>query len=217
MLGESALDFIHPDDRDRGIQSWMEMLAGRSGGRYRIRVRTKAGDYRWLEISNVSRLGDPDAGYVETEMVDVDDEMNALAKVRAGERQFKTLTESLPVGVVQVDTEARVVFANEWIRRLTGLLGERWADDADLVDGFELGDWIRPVLPGNFLGIPGAVTPGGLSEGLPVGVQVIGDRFTDLRCLSVAEEIESLVGTLTPIDPASSCSPGRAASARPAS
>jgi hypothetical protein len=30
----------------------------------------------------------------------------------------------------------------------------------------------------------------------------MGDRFTDLRCLTVAAEIESLVGTLTPIDPA---------------
>ncbi len=38
-------------------------------------------------------------------------------------------------------------------------------------------------------------------DGLPVGVQVMGDRFTDLRCLTIAAEIESLVGTLTPIDP----------------
>ncbi len=60
---------------------------------------------------------------------------------------------------------------------------------------------IRPVLPANFLGFPAAVTPAGLSDGMPVGVQVMGDRFHDLRCLTVAEEIESLVGTLTPIDP----------------
>jgi hypothetical protein len=29
----------------------------------------------------------------------------------------------------------------------------------------------------------------------------MGDRFTDLRCLTVAAEIESLVGTFTPTDP----------------
>ena len=39
------------------------------------------------------------------------------------------------------------------------------------------------------------------AAGLPVGVQVMGDRWTDLRCLTVAAEIESLVGTITPIDP----------------
>jgi len=60
---------------------------------------------------------------------------------------------------------------------------------------------IRPVLPMNLLGLPSAVVPAGLADGLPVGVQVVGDRFTDLRCLAVAEQIEAALGVLTPIDP----------------
>jgi amidase len=62
-------------------------------------------------------------------------------------------------------------------------------------------DTIRPVVPSNLLGTPAVVTPAGVVDGLPVGAQVMGDRFTDLRCLTVAAEIESLVGTITPIDP----------------
>jgi amidase len=62
-------------------------------------------------------------------------------------------------------------------------------------------DTIRPVLPSNLLGTPAVVTPAGVVDGLPVGVQVMGDRFTDLRCLTVAAEIEALVGAITPIDP----------------
>lgn len=65
----------------------------------------------------------------------------------------------------------------------------------------DLLDWLRAVIPANLLGLPSAVTPAGLAHGLPVGVQVMGDRFTDLRCLRVAEEIEAAIGTLTPIDP----------------
>ncbi len=60
---------------------------------------------------------------------------------------------------------------------------------------------MRPVLPANLLGTPSAVVPGGLSEGLPVGVQVMGPKFSDLRCLAVAEQIEQRLGILTPIDP----------------
>jgi amidase len=88
------------------------------------------------------------------------------------------------------------------------LLSPVWAQrafehDAD-IEGSASGamlETFRPVLAGNFLGLPGAVVPAGLAEGLPVGVQVIGDRFTDLRCLTVAAQIEAAIAPLTPIDP----------------
>jgi amidase len=74
--------------------------------------------------------------------------------------------------------------------------------DADLHDTDEhLRDTLRPVTPANFLALPAAVVPCGLADGLPVGVQVIGDRFTDLRCLAIAEQLQDRVGVSTPIDP----------------
>jgi amidase len=88
------------------------------------------------------------------------------------------------------------------------LLSPTWAlrafdHGADLVEGgSEMTlETFRPVLHANFLGLPAAVVPAGLAAGLPVGVQVIGDRFTDLRCLRVAEQIEQTLGTMTPIEP----------------
>jgi amidase len=60
---------------------------------------------------------------------------------------------------------------------------------------------MRPVLPANLLGTPAAVVPAGMAAGLPVGVQVMGPKYTELRCLSVAEAIERALGPLTPIDP----------------
>lgn len=62
-------------------------------------------------------------------------------------------------------------------------------------------DTLRPVLPANALGLPAAVVPCGMAAGLPVGVQVIGERFTDLRVLGIAAQIEAAVAPLTPIDP----------------
>ena len=64
-----------------------------------------------------------------------------------------------------------------------------------------LSDTLRPVLPANLLGLPAAVVPCGMAAGLPVGVQVIGDKYTDLRCLAVAEQIQDAEGVHTPIDP----------------
>ena len=88
------------------------------------------------------------------------------------------------------------------------LLSPTWAQPAFGLGG-DLGDHgvevmrntIRPITPANLLGIPAAVVPAGLAADLPVGIQVMGDRFTDLRCLAIAEQIEQSVGRMTPIDP----------------
>jgi amidase len=57
------------------------------------------------------------------------------------------------------------------------------------------------VLPANLLALPAAVVPVGMAGGMPVGAQITGPRFGDLRCLSVAQLVEDALGPLTPIDP----------------
>jgi amidase len=62
-------------------------------------------------------------------------------------------------------------------------------------------EMIRPVLPANYLGLPAAVAPAAVVDGLPVGAQFTGARFADLTVLAAAAALEAAVGTLTPIDP----------------
>ena len=142
MLGRSSLSFIHPDDQERAIDLWMECLA-RPGVAFRTRVRHRHLDGRWiwLELSNRNRLAEPGAGYVDCEMFDISDEMQAHEAVRASERLLRELTGSLPVGVAQFDDALRIIYANE---RLYGIVGaENHTDEAALMaclvdrDGFE--------------------------------------------------------------------------------
>lgn len=60
----------------------------------------------------------------------------------------------------------------------------------------------RVIMATNSLGLPSAVIPIGVSEGLPQSVQIVGPRFTETACLTAAETIERAVGAFTPIEPA---------------
>jgi amidase len=133
-----------------------------------------------------------------------------------GGRQFlgyalETLPESDLAGWATAHT-ARHGLARRWslwYQQYPVLLSPVWSqpafpvgfDVASLDDAIATLELMRPVLPANLLGTPAAVVPAGMTEGLPVGVQVMGGKYTELRCLAVAEAIERRLGPLTPIDP----------------
>jgi aspartyl-tRNA(Asn)/glutamyl-tRNA(Gln) amidotransferase subunit A len=48
------------------------------------------------------------------------------------------------------------------------------------------------VVPVNLAGIPAISVPGGLSEGLPVGVQLMSDHFTEPTLLRAARAVEEV-------------------------
>jgi aspartyl-tRNA(Asn)/glutamyl-tRNA(Gln) amidotransferase subunit A len=50
------------------------------------------------------------------------------------------------------------------------------------------------AVPASLAGIPAISVPGGLSEGLPVGIQLMGDHFTEGSLLRAARAVEEVAG-----------------------
>lgn len=98
---------------------------------------------------------------------------------------------------------------SKWFDEFDVMLSPTWAlpafEHGFDIEGIEQArvvlETFRPVLPANLFGAPAAVVPAGISDGLPVGVQVSSWRFRDLACLTVAQMIEDALGISTPIDP----------------
>jgi amidase len=119
-----------------------------------------------------------------------------------GVASIKPSTGAVPAATVIPPEDYNISFQ---LMAVEGVLARRVADVRaaftvidNAIATLEL---MRPVLPANLLGTPAAVVPAGMADGLPVGVQVMGGKYTELRCLAVAEAIEQRIGPLTPIDP----------------
>jgi aspartyl-tRNA(Asn)/glutamyl-tRNA(Gln) amidotransferase subunit A len=50
------------------------------------------------------------------------------------------------------------------------------------------------TVPVNLAGLPGISLPCGLSDGLPVGLQLIGSAFSENRILAAAHALEGAIG-----------------------
>jgi diguanylate cyclase (GGDEF)-like protein/PAS domain S-box-containing protein len=116
LVGRTALDFMHPDDAARAIDVWVDVLENAPISHSRSRWRTKTGEWRWVEVTNDNRLDE--LGRVESQIIDIHDEMEAAAQARIGQQGFTTLTEALPIGVVQLDAAGSVVYVNTALREL---------------------------------------------------------------------------------------------------
>ncbi len=130
IVGRSALEFIDPEDHERSIAFWVEVLQEPgSARRVRQRWRRRDGSTVWMETTETNRLDDPDLQGVVSELVDISDEMAAQSALREREELLVRLTEALPIGVLQVDADGQAVFSNPRWFEITGLSpGASFAD-----------------------------------------------------------------------------------------
>jgi diguanylate cyclase (GGDEF)-like protein/PAS domain S-box-containing protein len=142
LIGRRAIDLVHPDDHQRAIASWMDLLTVPSGDARRVRLRHLHRDGRaiWFEITNHSFLGVPDHPHVLGEMLDITDEMAAEEALRASEQLLRRLTEALPMSIVQIDTDRRIVYQNARVANTIGTSQGEILSDAHLAAGVIPGD-----------------------------------------------------------------------------
>jgi len=126
VIGVRSLEYIHPDDHERAISSWLEMLSQRRTVRVRTRRRRGDGSWLWTESENVVvSVSEDNEWVVEAHLSDISDEMALYEELHQREELFRRLAESLPSGVLQVDSGRRVLYANQ---RLTAILGTAATD-----------------------------------------------------------------------------------------
>jgi len=122
LIGQRTLAFIHPDDQAMAIENWMDLIAVPGPGRrVRLRYRRRDGSWLWCEITNHNLLTDPDHRCVVTGMVDIAEEMAATEALRAREQLLDRLAQTVPIGLVQIDTARQVMYTNDRLHDIVGI------------------------------------------------------------------------------------------------
>jgi diguanylate cyclase (GGDEF)-like protein/PAS domain S-box-containing protein len=112
LLGRSVLDQIHPDDQGRAVEGWLAVVATRRAQQTRLRRRRKDGTWMWVDTTLHNFLNQPDRNYVLVELIDISAEMHAQEALEEREELLRRLTDAMPVGLLQLDTERNVVYNN---------------------------------------------------------------------------------------------------------
>ena len=128
IVGRRSLEFIHPHDHDAALTTWMQLLREpRDVQRTRLRHLDAADHWIWMDVVNHNRLDDPRYGAVVTELVPSLEAMPGDVDSWVSAHTLRRLTETLPLGVLQIDNDGLIVFRNE---RLTALVGNGTAQSA---------------------------------------------------------------------------------------
>lgn len=113
MIGKRSSEFVHPEDQERALTAWARLATTFASQRLRLRHRCADGSWLWVEIENVhngaERSEDVD---VLAHVSDISDEMAAHEALRRREQLFSRLAESLPTGVLQLQADGAVAYAN---------------------------------------------------------------------------------------------------------
>jgi diguanylate cyclase (GGDEF)-like protein/PAS domain S-box-containing protein len=125
MLGKSVLDQIHPDDQGRAVEGWLTLLATHRSQQTRLRRCRTDGSWVWVDTTLHNFLNEPGRNHVVVELLDISAEMQAQEALAEREELLRRLTEAMPLGLFQVDTDGSVVYNNE--RLLTVLFGSATA------------------------------------------------------------------------------------------
>ena len=191
MVGHRSLEFIHLQDQDYAVATWLRMLSVPGAStRTRLRHRHRDGSWRWLEVTN-QWLDNSKDRRVVTQLIDVGSEVDALNALRANERLLSRLADALPVGVLYVDADHRIAYCNSRMTDLVGVAPGHRIED-------QLGNVVAADRPRILSALEAALTTG---EDSDIEVSVVHATDEIRRCVlslrPVTNEDHQVTGAIT--------------------
>ena len=210
MVGRSSIEFIHPDDHQVAVESWMQLLGAPGRGHpVTLRHRHRDGSWIWVEMTNHNLLDDPAHNCVVAEMVVISGDMAAEESLparhteaesqprrlhealRDREQVLRRLSEALPLGVLQVDAGGRVVYTNHKLHTILGVPRAATVEEQLCV--------VLPEDKGTVDEAFEAVLGGGLDSDIEVRLRISDEHGTkdERQCTMSLRTLTAEIGAVT--------------------
>jgi PAS domain S-box-containing protein len=119
--GGGWVEAIHPDDRQRAMETYERAFDRREPFQTEYRLRRHDGEYRWVLSSGAPRFN-PDgsfAGYIGS-VIDIGELKHATATLRESEERFRSLYENSTLGLYRTTPEGKILLANPSLVKMLG-------------------------------------------------------------------------------------------------
>lgn len=126
LLGQSIFDFVHPDDNQLAMQSFLNEIHNKTLTNYIvIRLRHAQRGWIWCTVRGHSLLHDPALNAIVIYFTD-DTKRNEIEdRLRESETKFRTLINSLSQGVVLQNEKSDVILFNPAALSILGVTAEQ--------------------------------------------------------------------------------------------
>lgn len=140
ILGESGFEYVHPEDRQKVTELFTSNL-GNPGKttKAELRVESKDGSWRWVEVRGVNKLDDPVIDGIVTSARDITERKNREVELQHLKERLELAVEGANLGVWDWDMETDVVTRHVNLREMLGYSPAEFGD--------ELSDWEQLVHP----------------------------------------------------------------------
>ncbi len=128
IVGKSFVEFIHPDDRDSVVCSFIEAIKAKreTTAGLTFRLLKRSGEPVWFELH--SRMMFDENGNYHKEvgiLRNITDLMQAKESLRESEEKYRNLIENLNDIVYEIDGNAKIIYVSPNIEEISGYTQEK--------------------------------------------------------------------------------------------
>ncbi len=212
LIGKSILEIAYPEDRDKYVQFWQDILNGLSP-HYELRTISKTGNVSNLLASGNAIKKDGNIVEIQYNAKDITEGKQAEEKLRESEGKYRTILESMTEGYYEIDLAGNLAFFNDsscqilgYTRdEMMGMNNRKYMDEENARKVYRIfnevyrtgkpcprADWESIRKDGTKLSISSSVSLITDSQGKPIGFRGLSRDITEQK--KAAEELRESEG-----------------------